>query len=103
MVANFCPVQPGRAPFAPSLLVSLSASASTAQASQNHFLPTGNNCDSAGTGFGLPLEGEKDWGRTGGRMMNRIRNGGGLFEAAMVAVMALAAIGIILVIAVGVY
>lgn len=36
-------------------------------------------------------------------MTNRVRNGGGLFEAAMVAVMALAAIGIILVIAVGIY
>lgn len=35
--------------------------------------------------------------------MDHLRNGGGPFEAAMVAVMALAVIGIILVIAVGIY
>lgn len=36
-------------------------------------------------------------------MTNHARSGGDLFEAAMVAVMALAAIGIILIIAVGIY
>ncbi|TPJ77185.1 hypothetical protein [Mesorhizobium sp. B2-6-2] len=68
------------------------------------FLATANNCNSAGTDFGLALSLERGLGGRAGRSMtNHVRKGGDLFEAAMITVMALAVIGIILIIAVGIY